>query len=238
MNNLNHNYVSIDVIASRILKHPLLKDMNYEDIIDHTVDVLRLIGTPRSYVEKSCYKNIIDYKALLPDDCLNVKSVDLISNGHAYPMVIATDARNTQLDKLQNKIYSGRYSYTLNNNMVHTNCEEGLAFLIYDSLKCDENGLPMIPDNIPLIKAIENYIKVQVFTVLVDLDKLRANSLDRAEQEYSWYIGKAQSQFQGFQNDDDLESFLSDFKRLFLLNNTHGSRHRYNVNKELRYKNG
>jgi len=238
MNNLNYKFLSTNVIASRILKHPLLKDMNYEDIISHIVDVLRLVNVPRTYIEKSCYKNIVDFKAALPSDALNIKSIDYSQNGDLIAMPMATDGRHTQLDKTKYKTYSGKISYTLNGNIVHTNCEDGILFIIYDALMCDGEGYPMIPDNIPLIKAIENYIKVQVFTVLVDLGKLNQNSLQRAEQEYSWYIGKAQTQFQGFQNVDDLDRFLSDFKRLFPLNNTHHNRNRYNVNKELRYKNG
>ena len=238
MDNLNYKYISTDVIASRILKHPLLKDMNYEDIISHIVDVLRLVQVPASYVEESCYINIVDNKAQIPNNALNVKSVDYSNSGRLIAMSMATDQRNTQLHNTKYQDYSGKMTYTLNNNKIHCNFKEGVLFVIFDTLKCDGEGFPMIPDNIPLIKAIENYIKVQVFTVLVDLGKLNQNSLQRAEQEYGWYIGKAQTQFQGFKNVDDLDRFLSDFKRLFPLANTHSSRDRYNINKELRYKNG
>lgn len=236
MNNLNYKHLSIDVIANRITKHPLLKNINYEDILDYTVDVLRLVNVPRSYEEQSCYKNIVEYKALIPDTALNVKSVDIVISGNAIPMTKSTDTHQAQHERLPNQIDSGRYTYTLNGNMIHTNVKEGIVFVVYDTLKCDTNGLPMIPDNISLIKAIENYIKVQVFTVLVDLQKINQNALHRAEQEYSWYIGKAQTDFQGFENEDSIETFLSNFKRMFDLQRSHKDRFKYDSNRELKYK--
>lgn len=238
MNKNNYKFVSIDVVANRILRHPLLKDTNYEDIIAYTVDVLRLVNVPRSYEEKSQYINIVEYKAKLPNNCLNVKSVDYIQSGSAYPMVIATDSLHNQIDKLttNKKRNQCMYTYSLNANMIHTNQEEGRLFVVYDVLKCGEDGFPMIPDSIALRKAIESYIKYEIFSVLEDLGKMSGRAVEKANQEYSWYIGKAQTEFQGFINDDDLESFLRDFKRLFIQNKTHNHRHTYNVVREQRYK--
>lgn len=130
MNNLNYNYLSSDVIASRILKHPLMKDMNYEDIISHIVDVLRLVNVPRAYEENSCYRNIVDFKAALPSDRLNIKSVDLIISGYPTPMVLATDTKSTQIDKIKYPVFSGRYTYTPNADRLHTNCETGMVFVV------------------------------------------------------------------------------------------------------------
>lgn len=237
MNKNNFKFVSIDVVASRITKHPLLKDINYEDIIQYTVDVLRLVNVPRSYEEQSKYAEVIEYKAQLPADCLNVKSVDFVENGHTYAMTIATDTLNKHIPSLENKDRSiGQYTYSLNADKIHVNQAEGVVFIVYDVLKCGEDGFPMIPDSVSLRLAIENYIKKNVFSVYEDLGKISGRAVEKAEQEYAWYIGKAQTEFQGFINDDDLESFLRDFRRLFIQNTTHSSRHMYNNLREKRYK--
>lgn len=238
MNNNNFKYISIGVIISRLLKHPLLKDMNIEDIISYTVDVLRLVNVPSSYVEKGCYLELADYKALIPEENINVKTVDYIKSGFPIPMVMATDTLHNHIDVLPKDRNSSEYTYSVNGCMIKTNCIEGVVFVTYDILAQDENGLPMIPDNVALIKAIENYVKSNVFGVFADLGKMPRASAEKAEQEYNWYIGKAQTSFQGFKNEDDIESFLRDFKRLFIINKSHDTRHRYNVNRELKYKNG
>jgi len=237
MNKNNYNFISMDVVASRITKHPLLKDINYEDIIAYTVDVLRLINMPRSYEEDSFYAEVIERKAKLPSDNLNVKTVDYIVNGQAYPMVIATDSLHNQIHKLKEKRRNeSAYTYSLNAGLIHCNQEDGVVFVTYDKLKCGEDGYPMIPDSVNVRLAIENYIKKEIFGVFFDLGKIPERSVQKAETDYDWYIGKAQTEFQGFINDDDMESFLRDFKRLFIQNSTHKDRHMHNMLREKRYK--
>lgn len=240
MNKNNHKFISIDIVANRITKHPLLKDMNYEDIIAYTVDVLRLVSVPRAYEEKGEYIVLEEFKAKLPDNCLNVKSVDFIQNdSYMSPMVMSTDSLVKHISKMdddQQARNDDQYTYALNAGMLYCNQEEGTIFIVYDQLKCGEDGFPMIPDSVALRKAIENYIKKEVFTVYEDLGKISGRSVEKAEQEYSWYIGKAQAEFQGFQNDDDLEAFARSWKRLFDQENSHKSRGMYRTLKEKRYK--
>jgi hypothetical protein len=238
MNTRNHKYISIDHIIARLMRHPMLKDVNYDDMIAHAVDVLRLLKVPGQHEEKSCFKDIVEYKVRIPEESLNVKAVDLIKNKNHIPMVMATDTAHNHLNNLnKNRNNTTENTYSINGGMINTNQREGEVFIIYDAFKTDELGLPMIPDSIAVIKAIENYIKVQVFGVLVDLQKVSPNTLSRAEQEYGWYMGKAQSEFQGFVNEDDTESFLRNFKRLFINNNSHKDRGRYGVNRELKLPN-
>lgn len=238
MQDNSQKYISIDVIASRIKKHPMLKDMNYEDIISHTVDVLRLINMPPTYVEELECKKIIDYKVRIPENSKSIVAVDLVKGENRIPMVEATDTAQKHLHKLpESRNNKTLYTYTQSNNTLHFNIKEGEVDIIYNTLKCSPEGIPMIPDNVSVIKAIENYIKVEMFSMYVDLGKMGPGSLQRVEQEYAWYIGKAQTQFQGLNNEDSVETFLADLQRMFIKNTTHKDRHRYNANRELRFKN-
>jgi hypothetical protein len=238
MNKLNHKYVSIDTVVARMLRHPLIKDVNYDDLISHAIDVLRLLHVPGQLVENSCYKDVVEYKAALPEESLNLKAVDCIKNKQHIPMLMSRHTAHNHISKMPSgNSNTSEYTYTLNNGMINTNIKSGEIFIIYDAFKTDERGFPMIPDSMALIKAIENYIKVQVFSVLVDLQKISQASLQRAEQEYSWYIGKAQTEFQGFQNDDHVETFLRSFTKMFTDYKAHGSRHKYEVNRELKLPN-
>ena len=243
MNKNNYKFISIDIVANRIKKHPLLKDMNFEDIIAYTVDVLRLVSVPRAYEEKGEYLTLSEFKAKLPVNCLNVKSVDYVKGTNMYPMVMASDTLNNHVSKVQansskrKPVNTCNYTYSLNADKVYTNQDEGQVFVVYDTLKCGDDGYPMIPDSVALRLAIENWIKFNVFQVFEDLGKITGRSVERADQQYSWYIGKAQTEFQGFINDDHMESFLNDFKRLFLMNKSHADRGLYDNLKEQRYKN-
>lgn len=241
MNKNNFKFVSMDIVASRVTRHPLLKDMNYEDIIAYTLDVLKLAAVPRSYEEKGEYIDVEEYRARLPLNCLNVKTVDFIDGDDMLiPMVMATDSLHNHIHKMPSDNAKKRnecvYTYTLNGDRIYINQEEGRLFVTYDTIKCGDDGFPMIPDSTALRLAIENWIKFNVFSVYEDLGKISGRAVEKAEQQYSWYIGKAQAEFQGFINDDDMESFLRDFKRLFIINKDHHTRGMYKVLREQRYR--
>lgn len=228
MNTKNPNYISIDVIANKIYKNPLLKDVNFEDIIDHSLSVIKIIKVPGVYSEESCYLQIQDHKSVVPKNALNIKTVDYCYSGNLLPMVESTYSLSNQLNKIDLRYPDNHYrkhTYSINNQIITTSCSKGKIFITFDTIKVDEDNIPMIPDSEALLRAIEAYIKVQVYTVLVDLQKVSERALFRAEQEYTWYIGKAQTEFQGFTNEDSMESFLNGWKRTFLSNDQHQTRY-------------
>lgn len=59
----------------------------------------------------------------------------------------------------------------------------------------DDEGLPMIIDNTKYLKALELYIRCQVFTILFDMGKITQQVLNHTEQEYSWAAGQLEEEF-------------------------------------------
>lgn len=77
----------------------------------------------------------------------------------------------------------------------------------------DENGFPMIPD-VPLFqKALELYIKQNVFSMLFDLQKVSQAVLQHTEQEYCWTVGQLQSQMTS-PNIAEMENITNIFNQL------------------------
>jgi hypothetical protein len=110
--------------------------------------------------------------------------------------------------------------------------KEGRVLLVYDVINCDEDGIPLVINSEALIKAITSYIKTQVFEVLVDLGKLPESSLMRAEREYCWYIGQAQTEFAGLGSVDEMESFINQHISLFDVKSLHTDRYESASDKE------
>lgn len=228
MNNKNFNYVSLDVIANKIYKNPLLKDVNYEDIIDFALSVIKIAKVPGVYVEESCYKDVVDYKAAIPKNALNIKTVDYCSGDSLTSMVKSSDSLSKQVDKIRTGRYNDQFTkqtYNINNQIIKTSFCDGKIFITFDTIKVDDDNIPMIPDSEALLRAVEAYIKMQVYTILVDLGKLSERALNRVEQEYYFNIGKVQTEFQGFNNEDDMESFINGFKRTFISDDSHDTRY-------------
>ena len=49
---VNGNFVSVKMIADRLMQNPIMKDLNFEFIIDHTVECMRLVNMPPIYVSR------------------------------------------------------------------------------------------------------------------------------------------------------------------------------------------
>lgn len=259
MNSKSVNFVSLDMIANKMLKHPLMKSLNYEDIIDHTISVLRLIKCDGFFKEEPKVLELYHHRAGIPKKALNLKTVSYIQGSGAIPMVKSSNVmanipgmmrsspQNTTLQNVyepfsqeilntpgvagsskiinerEYKVSSDSMKYSLNGNVIVCGPSEGRIVITYDTIMTDEDGIPMIPNSEALIKAISNYIKVQVFEVLVDLGRLQVSTLNRAETEYSWYIGQAQTEMQGIGSVGEMEAFINNHTKLFNVGSLHGS---------------
>jgi len=108
---------------------------------------------------------------------------------------------------------------------IYTDFSTGMVELIYSAYKLDDNGFPLLPDNESLILAIENYIKFQYFTILFEMGQIAEKVLDRAEQQYLWYVGQASNSYDTPTEDEaevifdaicrlipDREAFFTNFK--------------------------
>lgn len=230
MNNRNYNYISLDVIANKIYKNPILKDVNYEDIIDFALSVVKIAKVPGVYQQEGCYKDVISHKVAVPKEALNIKSVDLCYNNNLIPMVMSTESTLNQISKTHDNRDKYGYSntsnrYTISNSLIITELPECKIFITFDTIRVDENGIPMIPDSEAFIRAVEAYIKLQVYTVMVDLGKLSERALNRVEQEYYFNIGKAQTEFQEIQNEDHMEAVINGSTKFFDIGNDHSTRY-------------
>ena len=62
------SYINIREVLSRVLRHPLLQDVTLEQVIQYTVDFIRIVGCPRIFHERTQILHIKDYRAALPCD--------------------------------------------------------------------------------------------------------------------------------------------------------------------------
>lgn len=184
-----NNYISIKVVLDNILDHPLLKDVSLERAINHTINFIRIVGCPRIYTDKVVTLEVVDYRALLPDDCdeiIQVRSTH-IDGGYKY-FRYTTDTFHLSEDKQESDL-----TYKVQGNVIFTSIKEGTIDISYRAIPVDDCGYPMIPDNSSFLRALELYIKKQCFTVLFDLGKINHMVYSNVLQEYAWAVGQAQS---------------------------------------------
>lgn len=243
---LNHKFISVDYIINRIKAHPLMIEYNPEDIIEKTIQVLKLVECPLITVEHTCIKDLVNGMAKIPLESESIKDVyytsakcesNLIgSNYITKDNFFESGYKFTRMLGNTDALSSTRHTQSLNNfpsfiinyNTIVTNKKVGSVLIVYNKLATDINGVPLILDNQSLLLAIENYIKKEYFKVLLDLGRLpNRMSLDSAESDYCWYIGQAQSYFAGLNTDGEIEAFLNYFRKMYQEDSNFHSRNSY-----------
>lgn len=99
--------------------------------------------------------------------------------------------------------------YTIVDNVLKFSFQEGQIMLSYFKQKLDENGYPMIPDDISAITAIGHYIRYKTFEE--QFDKGREGSERRylkAEADWQWYCRQAKSEDLMPQTVDEWQNIL------------------------------
>ena len=186
-------FVNIKVIMDRVTRHPLLQDIPFETVIDYAVDFIRIVGTPPSFMEKTADIHIKDYRGELPCDFYNMIQVRY-GKKEGRALRYSTDNFHFSEHK---KHWSDRrvhdLTYKLQGNCIFTSFEEGIVEIAYQAMPMDDDGYPLIPDNSSYERALEAYIKKQWFTIQYDLGKINPQIMMKADQDYAWAVGQAQT---------------------------------------------
>lgn len=196
---LTSKYRSINSILSNLLSNPLMEGITPADVARYTTEIISIMGIPMSYEDKTELIKIEDYRGELPCDILYIKQTRQRGKQFSNPMRYATDSFSSAYHEknspdIVNIDYIPRdHTYSLNNGMIYTGFKKGYVEMAYKAIKTDEEGFPMIPDNEKYARAVETYIKLKWYEIQWELGKIADKVLQRADQEYCWAVGAAQS---------------------------------------------
>lgn len=192
------------------MDHPLLRDLGLERAVNYTVEFMRKLGIPNSFVDRVADIEIKDYRGLLPCDFLNEISVR--DNCEAYRSTTDTFyLKHTNCTDASYKI-QGRY--------IISSKENTPIQISYKAFRLDKDGFPMIPDDESLKEALELYIKKKQFTKLFDQQKISQQVLQQTQQDYAWAVGQASASLVRV-SPDEMESIANVWSMLLLRNNEH-----------------
>lgn len=180
-------YTNIKLIMDRITRHPLMQDIPFETVVDCAVDFIRIVGTPPSFVNKVEVLKVERYRAELPCDFYEMIQVRDAKSGWAFRYTSDSFHLSGQKPQLSD------LTYKIQNNVIFTSIERGDIEISYMALPVDDEGYPLIPDNSSYTRALEAYIKRYWFTIQFDLGKINAQVMNKADQDYAWAVGQAQT---------------------------------------------
>lgn len=189
-------YVSINTLAFRLLKHPMLKDLSFDDIAMYTSDVIRRLGAPLAYKDEQAVIEVDNYKGTLPCDLFYIKQLrtqDTLGNYTAMRYNTTTFSSNCHASDSPDLYTKSQQLYTVTGEYINTSFEKASVEIAYKALAADEDGYPLIPDDTSVMQAIEYYIRWKTLEILSDLNQNLVYARNNAEKQYSWYVGQAET---------------------------------------------
>lgn len=223
----NSNYVSIKQIADKIKRGKIYKDIPFDSIIDYTIEAMRLIMQEQYFITQPARLKVEGLKTKLPCDFeLMIGCAKIVCGSSSYvPMRYGTDTFHSvyHASGSPDLNCSSEYTYTISNNIMHTNFKDGEVFMVYKAIPSDEEGLPLIPDEVNTKLAVEYYIKYRYLDDIASDEAVIERRKKSDEQEYCWYVGKSQAAATNMTM-DEYETFANSMSQLFMDNNQFGNR--------------
>lgn len=215
-------------VADRIMRHPLLRDVPFETILDYTVDFLQIVGVPSLFEEKTALLHVENYRCMLPCDYVSMiqvktaKKVDDIEPNHRSNVSYrySTDSFHMSKEKSDVERYGTDLTYKIQGCVIYTSTKDTDIEIAYNAIATDGEGYPLLPDNPSFLRALEAYVKKQQFTILFDLGKLQPAILQNAQQEYAWAVGDCETEFNRLTL-DKAESLFNSWRTLLIRDSEH-----------------
>jgi len=192
-----------------------------DDFIENIWNALKLIGI-KQQEEYYLVSSITDNKVLLPEwvDSIdkvlyleNNKTVSEIEQNLSYNIDIAKPM--SQVDSFINNRHTTEGLYLIRNNYLHTNLSKGNLIILYSSIPIDEEGNPLIENEIHLIEAIIWYnIKEILWGLTIRNPNQYSALLQKAEREWSYYSIQAKTASIFPKNEDSMLHLRNKFMKL------------------------
>lgn len=194
MNTVIRN-INIREALSRTLRHPLLQDINLEQVIQYVIDFIGIFGIPCTYEHRETVLHIEDFKAELPCDCITIEMVKDCRSGLSLRKM--TDVYNPRHHHGHpaEGVRKHELSFKTQGRMLFCSFPCGDVAMAYLSMPVDEEGLPLLVDDPNYLLALDAYIKRETFNILFDQGKIQPAVLNQAEQRYAWAAGRMHTHF-------------------------------------------
>lgn len=207
----------------------MMRDVPFETAVEYAVDFIELMGTPAIYDEKTAVIKINDWKGSLPCDFYKMVQVRVAGHQHnrrwdhclafRVPLTYRYSGHSFHMSDFKpNEFITGELTYKIQGTTIFTSTKDIDVEIAYTAFAVDDEGFPLLPDNTSFLRGLENYIKLQWFTVLFDMGKISQAVLQNTQQEYAWAAGDAQSEFSRL-DIDKAETLFNSFKTLLPRNN-------------------
>jgi hypothetical protein len=183
--------VSINEVLKRVTRLFPNYTINFADAVSDIADGLAHIGAPLQYVDATEKVVISNYKGELPCNIAYIIQVKDDETQAPYRYASNTFHSEYHITDSPDFFVESGYTYTVSKNHIQTNQEDTVIRIAYQGYPVDDNGFPLIPDDVSYVEALVYYISEKIAFELLIKDKIRDNVYQRISDKKDWYMGQA-----------------------------------------------
>ena len=197
------NYVGIERIIEEVNRVKIPNTYwNIDEIKEWTYRALSFIDTKLANIKASTIIEIIDNKGLIPP---NVEIVDKV--------ILEEASGDKELHKILPTEELNNNNYDVNTGYIYVNFAEGKVTLNYFTTPVDDQGRPLIPDDVYYIKAVVSFIRYRLGERAYWQNKILERQLNMLETDWYFYLPAARA--------NNKMNILRDSKRFRKISNRH-----------------
>ena len=209
-----YGYVSVNTIIAKVYRDLNLQlEARIADFMEWVAEAIEYIDATVQYIDKKTKtEDLKDYRYYLPCDLVEIKQVLIngsvvhFSNHTVLPTLSSNDKSNYQYNTNSN-------TYNRQDNCLILSTKRGKLQVFYLGLATDENGFPLIVNNIRYLDAVQAYIVSKIKYSELMSGRINPNEYEYYKQNWEQAKNKAAS-YISFPTPDNAISIGKQFQRL------------------------
>lgn len=153
-----------EVIAKVYRDLNLSEEGRWQDMVEWAAEAIEHIGAYPQYIRKTVDITIENHRGLLPCDFVKLETAATKNGNWLKPSQSAFDfnyGKSATADLLNNGMWED--AYTIDNCWMKVNFLEGTVTISYMAVRTDEDGFPMVPDDVSYKEALYWYIVSKLY---------------------------------------------------------------------------
>jgi len=164
-------------------------ELNESDLYEWCAEALMLIGSYPQYTEETVMLDVDNHTCGLPNNFLYIKGATV--NGKPLAWNNKSIASNYNCPECKIPTCCTEHNFYIRDCNIYTSLNCGKLCFTYLGIPVDEDGYPLMPDDVYFDKALKSYC-----TYMLDRIQFRKGTLPQqvftmSERDWLWYVNSA-----------------------------------------------
>jgi hypothetical protein len=195
-----YSNTSIKEVISKVYRDlDVQAEDRWADMIEWAGEALDHMGSYHQYLKVKCMLPVKERRAKLP--CGFHKLIDIAHNGAPMKVLTGTfdhnlcdSALDPDLRRYETPADRGDVSgFSINPGYINVNFDEGEVAIAFLSIPVDEEGFPLVPDDVSVREAVFRYIAMKLYYPRALAGKIPQGMFQQMEYKWQWYCSQARA---------------------------------------------